>query len=150
MGLDDWFTVVNYAVHHGEPIRFCSQDANMGNVVKLPRHSRASRDQAEQVRQYVLDLELSVEARAEIDNALYRITETPGKRWLFVMISPEQFRFVTKSVENRLYGGRAGYGNNLYPPFFVGGHASKLNSNRSACVYESGIRLDSHGATRIA
>jgi hypothetical protein len=71
----------------------------MGNVVALPRHSRASREQADQLRQYALDLELSPEARAELDNALYRVTETPGRRWMFVMISPEQFRFVTKAVQ---------------------------------------------------
>ena len=71
----------------------------MGNVVALPRHSRASREQAEQLRQYAFDLELSPEARAELDNALHKITETPGRRWLFVMISPEQFRFVTKAVQ---------------------------------------------------
>ena len=72
----------------------------MGNVVKLPRHSRASRDQAELLRQYAFDLELSPEARAELDNALYRVTETPGRRWMFVMISPEQFRFVTKATKS--------------------------------------------------
>ena len=71
----------------------------MGNVVALPRHSRASREQAEQLRQYAFDLELSPEARAELDNALHKITETPGRRWLFVMISPEQFRFVKKATE---------------------------------------------------
>ncbi|MEI8343016.1 MAG: hypothetical protein WCH43_15945 [Verrucomicrobiota bacterium] len=71
----------------------------MGNVVTLPKHSRASREQAEQLRQYAFDLELSPEARAELDNALHKITETPGRRWLFVMINPEQFRFVTKAVQ---------------------------------------------------
>lgn len=71
----------------------------MGNVVALPRHTRASREQAERLRQYALDLDLSPEARAELDNALFKVTETPGRRWLFVMISPEQFRFVTKAVQ---------------------------------------------------
>jgi len=71
----------------------------MGNVVLLPKHSRASREQAERLRQYAFDLELSPEARAELDNALYRVTETPGRRWLFVMINPEQFRFVTKAIQ---------------------------------------------------
>ena len=51
------------------------------------------------MRQYVFDLELSPEARAELDNALYRVTEAPGRRWMFVMISPEQFRFVKKATE---------------------------------------------------
>jgi len=71
----------------------------MGNVVALPRHSRASREQAEQVRQFVLDLDMPEEARAYLDNALYRICETPGPRWLFVMINPQQFRFVTKAIQ---------------------------------------------------
>ena len=71
----------------------------MGNVVSLPRHSRATREQAMLVRQLVLDLEIPEDARALIDNALYKITETPGKRWLFVMINPEQFRFVSKAIQ---------------------------------------------------
>jgi len=70
----------------------------MGNIVALPKHSRATREQAEQLRQLVFDLDIPAEARAHIDNALYRITETPGKRWLFVMINPEQFRFVAKAI----------------------------------------------------
>ncbi len=70
----------------------------MGNVVLLPKHSRASREQAEQVRQFMLDLDIPADARAHVDNALYRISEIPGRRWLFVMINPEQFRFVTTSV----------------------------------------------------
>ena len=71
----------------------------MGDVVKLPRHSRATQEQARELRNVALDLELSKEARAELDNALHKITEVPGKRWVFVMISPEQFRFVTKAVQ---------------------------------------------------
>jgi len=71
----------------------------MGNVVALPKHSRASRDQADRLRQYAFDLELSPEARAELDNALHKITEAPGRRWLFVMINQDQFRFVTKAIQ---------------------------------------------------
>lgn len=71
----------------------------MGNVVALPKHSRATREQAELVRQFVLDLDIPEDARAHLDNALHKITETPGRRWLFVMISPEQFRFVKKATE---------------------------------------------------
>jgi len=70
----------------------------MGNVVALPRHSRATREQAEQVRQFMLDLDIPADARAHVDNALFKITETPGRRWLFIMISPEQFRFVKKAT----------------------------------------------------
>ena len=72
----------------------------MGNVVALPRHSRATREQAEQLRQYAFDLELSPEARAELDNALFKVTETPGRRWLFIMINPDQFRFVSKAIQS--------------------------------------------------
>lgn len=71
----------------------------MGNIVKLSRRSRVSQEQAELLRRYALDLELSPEARAELDNALYRVTETPGRRWVFVMISPEQFRFVMQATK---------------------------------------------------
>ena len=78
----------------------------MGNVVALPKHSRASREQAEQLRQYAFDLELSPQARAELDNALFKITETPGRRWLFVMINPEQFRFVAMAIAKRPDAGK--------------------------------------------
>src|SRR5512138_2623343 len=70
----------------------------MGDIVRLPKHSRTSREQAERLRQLALELELSPEARDELDNALYRITETPARRWVFVMISPEQFRFVSAVI----------------------------------------------------
>ena len=70
----------------------------MGNVVLLPRHSRATREQAMQLRQLALDLEIPEDARAVIDNALYRVSESPGRRWMFVMISPEQFRFVKQAT----------------------------------------------------
>jgi hypothetical protein len=71
----------------------------MGSVVVLPKQSRATRQQAEQLRQLAFDLEMPDEARAHLDNALYRITETPGRRWLFVMINPDQFRFVSKAIQ---------------------------------------------------
>jgi hypothetical protein len=72
----------------------------MGDIVRLPKHSRASREQAERLRQLALELELSPEARGELDNALYRITGPPGRRWVFVMISPEQFRFISKAIQD--------------------------------------------------
>ncbi len=78
----------------------------MGNVVLLPKHSRATREQAEQLRQLVFDLDIPAEARAHIDNALYKITETPGRRWLFVMINPDQFRFVAKAIAQRPDAGK--------------------------------------------
>ena len=78
----------------------------MGNVVALPRHSRATREQAEQVRQFMLDLDIPADARAHVDNALFKITETPGQRWLFVMINPDQFRFVAKAISQRPDAGK--------------------------------------------
>ena len=72
----------------------------MGNVVALFRHCRATREQAEQLRQLAFDLEMPEEARAHLENALYRVTETPGRRWMFVMINPDQFRFVSKAIQN--------------------------------------------------
>src|SRR5512143_1512908 len=80
---------------HPQPCR-----AAMGDIVKLPKRSRASQEQAERLRQLARDLDLSAEARGELDNALYRITETPGRRWVFVMISPEQFRFVSHAIQD--------------------------------------------------
>jgi hypothetical protein len=78
----------------------------MGNVVKLPRHARATIGQARQIRDLAVDLDLSREARAELANALFKITEAPGKRWLFVMINPEQFRFVAKAITQRPDAGK--------------------------------------------
>ncbi len=71
----------------------------MGNVVLLPRHSRATRDQALALRKLARELDIPDDARHVIDNALYKITETPGRRWTFVMINQEQFRFVAKAVQ---------------------------------------------------
>lgn len=70
----------------------------MGTIVKLPRHARAKREQAERLRQFMHALCLSPEARAELDNVLYKIAEVPGRRWVFVMISPEQCRHVTEAI----------------------------------------------------
>ena len=71
---------------------------HMGEVVKLPRWKRLGKAQADAFRQLAFDFDLSEDARAEIDNALYRLTEEPGDRWLFVKISPEQFRYVTQAI----------------------------------------------------
>ena len=71
---------------------------HMGEVVRLPRRKRLAREQADVFRQMAFDFDLSDDARAEIDNALYRLTEEPGERWLFVKISPEQFRYVTRAI----------------------------------------------------
>ncbi len=71
----------------------------MGNVVALPKYCRATRDQAKAVREFVRELDIPAEARDILDNALYKITETPGKRWTFVMLNQEQFRFVKKATK---------------------------------------------------
>ena len=70
----------------------------MGEVVRLSRRKRLAREQADAFRQMAFEFDLSDDARVEIDNALYRLTEEPGERWLFVKISPEQFRYVTKAI----------------------------------------------------
>ena len=71
----------------------------MGEIVRLPRWKRLAKEQADAFRQLAFGFDLSEDARAEIDNALYRLTEEPGDRWLFVKISPEQFRYVTKAIQ---------------------------------------------------
>ncbi|KAF0138746.1 MAG: hypothetical protein FD153_1136 [Rhodospirillaceae bacterium] len=72
----------------------------MGEVVQLPRRKCLGKVQADAFRQLAFDFDLSEDARAEIDNTLYRLTEEPGERWLFVKISPEQFRYVTKVIQD--------------------------------------------------
>ena len=72
---------------------------HMGEVVRLPRRKRLGKAQADAFRQLALDFDLGEDARAEIDNALYRLTEEPSERWPFVKISPEQFRYVTKETQ---------------------------------------------------
>ena len=70
----------------------------MGEVVRLPRRKRLGKEQADAFRQFAFAFDLSEEARAEIDNTLYRLTEEPSERWPFVKISPEQFRYVTQAI----------------------------------------------------
>ena len=71
----------------------------MGEVVRLPHRKRLAREQADVFRQMAFDFDLSDDARAEIDNTIYRLTEESGERWLFVKISPEQFRYVTRAIQ---------------------------------------------------
>ncbi|KAF0146122.1 MAG: hypothetical protein FD153_164 [Rhodospirillaceae bacterium] len=71
---------------------------HMGEVVRLPRQKRLAREQADAFRQMAFEFDLPDDMRAEIDNAIYRLTEEPGERWLFVKISPEQFRYVTRAI----------------------------------------------------
>ena len=74
----------------------------MVTVVKLPKNSRLKRAAAERLRQTIkeADIGLSEEAAAVIENAIYRITDTPGARAIFTMISNDQFRFVMKATKS--------------------------------------------------
>jgi len=94
--LRDWSTIVDYLVHDGGPI---IQVIHMEKVIKLPRKYRISNSLADEIKNHIDEFDMSDEARAELDNSLYRITNIPGRRWCFAMINPEQFRFVTKSVQ---------------------------------------------------
>ena len=71
----------------------------MTQVIKLNFKQRIKKFDAEFIKSQVTLLDMSEEARAELDNALYKITNTNSRRWCFVMISPEQFRMVTKAVQ---------------------------------------------------
>ena len=70
----------------------------MGKVIKLPKHCRIKREKAAMVRDVIDDLEMPPEARAALDNALYSITDIPGARSVFVMVSCDQLRFVTQKI----------------------------------------------------
>ena len=70
----------------------------MGEVVRLLRRKRLAKEQADAFRQMAFEFNLSDDMRVEIDNALYRLTEESSERWLFVKISPEQFRYVTRAI----------------------------------------------------
>ena len=72
---------------------------HMGEIVRLLRRKRLGKEQADAFRQMARDFDLGDDAQAEIDNAIYKLTEEPGERWLFVKISPEQFRYVTKAIQ---------------------------------------------------
>jgi hypothetical protein len=72
----------------------------MAKIVKLPKHSRATRQNAEMARQAIRDIPMPDEARAVLDNALYLITDTPGARAVFTMINNEQFRYVMRATKS--------------------------------------------------
>ena len=74
----------------------------MVTVVKLPKSTRLKRDKAEKLRQAIKDADigLSEEAAAVVENAIYRITDTPGARAVFTMINNDQFRFVMKATQS--------------------------------------------------
>ena len=74
----------------------------VATVHKIPKHSRLKRDAAEKLRLAIknADVDLPEEAAAVIDNALHSITHIPGARSVFVMITCDQFRYVTKAIQS--------------------------------------------------
>jgi len=71
----------------------------MVDVIVLPKWKRLKKEQANAFRQLAFDFDLSEDVRAEIDNALYKLTEDHGERWLFVKISPNQWLAVMKATQ---------------------------------------------------
>ena len=71
----------------------------MGEVIRLPRRKRLSREQAAAFRYTAAEFDLSDDMKAEIDNALYKLTEELDERWSFVKISPQQFRYVISAIQ---------------------------------------------------
>ena len=70
----------------------------MAKVIKLPKHSRATRQNAEKAREALREIDMPHEARAVLDNALYLITDNPGTRVVFTMINNEQFLYVSQKI----------------------------------------------------
>jgi hypothetical protein len=70
----------------------------MAKVYKLPKHCRATVAKARQAREALANIDFTPEARAILDNALYVITDNPGERAVFTMISNDQFRYVAKAI----------------------------------------------------
>ena len=69
----------------------------MGNAVFLPKRKRLHREQANTLRQLVLDFGLDETVQAEIDNAIYKLTDETD-RWVFMRVSQEAFRHVIKAI----------------------------------------------------
>jgi hypothetical protein len=70
----------------------------MAQVIKLNFKQRLKKADSSLIKAQVDALEMSDEAREELNNALYNVTNTNSRRWVFVMINPEQFRFVMKAT----------------------------------------------------
>jgi hypothetical protein len=70
----------------------------MNNVIKLTFKKRISKSDSDHIKARINELSISDEARAELSNALYKVTETSGRRWVFVMINPDQFLYVMKAT----------------------------------------------------
>ena len=71
----------------------------MGAAIKLNFKQRIPKRLAEEIKFHIHQFDMPEEARAELDNSLYRISNSPDRRWCFVMINPEQFRYVTKAAQ---------------------------------------------------
>ena len=71
----------------------------MASVVKLNFKQRISKKLADEIKSHIREFDMPEEARAELDNSLYRISNSSTRRWVFVMINPEQFRFVMNATE---------------------------------------------------
>jgi len=72
----------------------------MANIVALPKRRRLKKEQADAFRQLAFEFELPDDVRTEIETAIYKLTEEPGERWLFVKISPTQFQRVIKAIRD--------------------------------------------------
>ena len=70
----------------------------MPKVIKLPKASRIKPEKVAIVREIIADIEMPSETRAVLDNALYSVSDIPGARSVFVMISIDQFRYVTQKI----------------------------------------------------
>ena len=73
----------------------------MADIIALPtKRKRLKKEQAAAFRQLAFQFELPDDVCAVIDNAIYKLTEKTGERWLFVKISPVQFQHVTKAIRD--------------------------------------------------
>jgi len=70
----------------------------MGDVIVLHKRKKLKKEQAEAL-QLAFEFDLDETVRAEIDSAIYRLTEEPRERWLFMRVSPEAFRQIVKAIK---------------------------------------------------
>ena len=75
---------------------------HMGAAIKLNFKQRIPKRLADEIKAHIHQFDIPEEARAELDNSLYRISNSPDRRWCFVMINPEQFLFVMKATSSTL------------------------------------------------
>lgn len=98
--LDDKFLYRNYCVPLQELVVAPGGDFHMADIVALPKSRRLRKEQADAFRQLAFEFALPDEVRAEIDNAIYKLTEETGERWLFVKISPSAFKHVVEAIHS--------------------------------------------------